>query len=251
MTTRLEARPLKSPSDCYYGAMGSGTVLIIGNSDGIGLSLTRRLLDAGHRVLGASRSPSPIEHGNYRHVVADVTSENYIEGLEELLANERNLFAVYYCAGIGAKTNPQDLSMDYHVFDVNLMGAMRTAQFLIPKLLEQGGRFIVLSSLADRIINHEASSYTASKAAVSAYFEGLGLKLRHTKLKLVNVRFGFVDTKMARAGVKPFMITTERAAERLEGLLEGPVPLRMTYPKRMAVVVAGVAWFQNLRVLWG
>jgi NAD(P)-dependent dehydrogenase (short-subunit alcohol dehydrogenase family) len=231
--------------------MGSGTVLIVGNSDGIGLALTRRLLDSGRCVLGVSRRPSPIEQSNYRHVVADVTSENYIEELEALLTKEGNPTAVFYCAGIGAKTNPQDLAMDYHVFDVNLMGAMRTAQLLIPKLLVQGGRFIVLSSLADRIINHEASSYTASKAAVSAYFEGLGLKLRHSKVKIINVRFGFVDTKMARAGLRPFMITTARAAERLERLLEGAVPLRLTYPKRMAVVVAGVACFQNLRVLWG
>ena len=36
-------------------------VLVIGNSDGIGLALTRRLLAEGWTVTGLSRSTSPIE----------------------------------------------------------------------------------------------------------------------------------------------------------------------------------------------
>lgn len=33
--------------------------LIVGNSDGIGLALTRRLIDGGWQVTGLSRSPAP------------------------------------------------------------------------------------------------------------------------------------------------------------------------------------------------
>ena len=229
--------------------MSNRTILIVGNSDGIGLALTRRLLERGYRVLGVSRRESPVAHGAYRHVVSDVTHTDYATKLDALLKDEPILYAAYYCAAIGERTNVEELAPDLHVFDVNLMGAVRTAQRLLPLFFARGdGRFIVLSSQADVIVNPEAASYTASKAAVSAYFEGLGLKLRKSKVRICNVRFGFVDTKLARAGIKPFLIKSERAALRLERLLDGPVPLRLTYPKRTRLLVAIAALVQRLRV---
>lgn len=41
--------------------------LLIGNTDGIGLAATRRLLGEGWRVTGVSRSPSRLEDGGYEH----------------------------------------------------------------------------------------------------------------------------------------------------------------------------------------
>lgn len=51
--------------------------LVIGNSDGIGLALTRRLLADGWSATDISRSSSPIEHSSYAHHVADVSSEEF------------------------------------------------------------------------------------------------------------------------------------------------------------------------------
>ena len=52
--------------------------LILGNSDGIGLALTRRLLAAGYDVTGVSRRPSPLGAiDGYAHVVADVAAQDY------------------------------------------------------------------------------------------------------------------------------------------------------------------------------
>src|SRR5690348_2928140 len=46
--------------------------LVIGNSDGIGLALTRRLLALVYRVIGISKSSSAIDHPGYHHFVQDV-----------------------------------------------------------------------------------------------------------------------------------------------------------------------------------
>ena len=48
--------------------------LVIGNTDGIGLALTRRLLADGWAVTGLSRRPAAVEHDRYVHVAADVTA---------------------------------------------------------------------------------------------------------------------------------------------------------------------------------
>lgn len=229
--------------------MVNAPIIVVGNSDGIGLGLTQLLLDRGYRVIGLSRSGSPLEHAAYRHSVIDVTATDYTQVLERLVADAGEIAATVYCAGIGERTTPETLALDLKVFDVNLLGAIRSAQVVLPVMCRAGaGRFIVLSSQADVIVSHEASSYTASKAALSAYFEGLGLRLRGSGVRVCNVRFGFVDTKMARSGIQPFRISVDRAASLLVRLLEGRCPLRVTYPRRMAMVVAAVALVQRLRV---
>ena len=50
---------------------------MVGNSDGIGLATTRRLLAAGWNIIGISRSESPITNTNYHHRVADVSDSKY------------------------------------------------------------------------------------------------------------------------------------------------------------------------------
>ena len=62
--------------------------LIVGNSDGIGLALTRRLLADGWTVAGLSRRPSPVQAAGYRHAVADVTAADYRAALQRLQASE-------------------------------------------------------------------------------------------------------------------------------------------------------------------
>jgi len=50
----------------------SGKALLIGNSDGIGLATTKELLKRGWKIVGISRSESPIEDPSYEHIVAEI-----------------------------------------------------------------------------------------------------------------------------------------------------------------------------------
>ena len=53
-------------------------VMLIGNSDGIGLETTRKLVDRGDTVVGVSRSASPIDDDRYEHHIVDVASPEYV-----------------------------------------------------------------------------------------------------------------------------------------------------------------------------
>jgi NAD(P)-dependent dehydrogenase (short-subunit alcohol dehydrogenase family) len=223
--------------------------IVIGNSNGIGLATTRALLAAGWEVAGISRSPSPIADPVYRHLVADVRSPTFGEALREL-STAQALDTCIYCAGIGEPIDPEDLTSDLRVFDVNLMGAVATAAIVIPAMVRAGsGHFVVLSSQADEISSPQAPSYAASKAALSSYFEGLALALRPRGVAVTNVRFGFVDTKMAKASARPFLISAEKAASVVVRALRAR-PVRITYPLRMAILVAILRWFGRWRVRW-
>ena len=57
----------------------SDAAVIIGNTDGIGLALTRQLLDRGFEITGISRRPSTLVHEAYRHCVIDVCNPRYVD----------------------------------------------------------------------------------------------------------------------------------------------------------------------------
>ena len=203
---------------------------MVGNSDGIGLATTRRLLASGWNVIGISRSESPITNTNYHHRVADVSDSKYSELLDEFLL-ECPLNLCIYFVGIGELIDFSDMSNEPKVIDVNFTGLVRTAARVIPQMIKRGqGHFIGISSFADELLSAEAPSYHASKAGFSNYLRGLALALTLKGVHITNVRFGFVDTKMAKGDFKPFMMTVEKAVDHLESCIRKK-PVCYTAPK--------------------
>ncbi len=86
--------------------------------------------------------------------------------------------------------------------------------------------------MADELLSAEAPSYHASKAGFSNYLGGLALALKPKGVYVTNVRFGFVDTKMAKGDVKPFMMSVDKAVDHLEACMKKK-PARYTAPKIM------------------
>lgn len=221
--------------------------LLIGNSDGIGLAVTRRLLDQGWAVTGISRSASPIAATAYDHHVADILDrEAYRASLRAAWAEE--IDTVIYCAGIGESLQLDDLGFDAQVFDVNLTGAVLAVAETVPHMVARGhGHFIGLSSQADTFVNADAPSYSASKAGLSSYLHGLALALRKRGVALTHIRFGFVATKMAKADLQPFIVDADRAAQVVERCMRKR-PIRYTFPKRMAALMWLLRWGPRLRL---
>jgi len=215
----------------------SGVALLIGNSDGIGLALTRRLLERGFPVIGISKSPSPVSHEAYRHTVLDVSMEDYGGRLDAALRFDRIRLCVY-CAGIGDHFSMGGLQQDVATFQVNLVGLAKTVERVLPKMVANGPAVLAgLSSLADVVPSRDAPAYAASKAGMTYYLEGLAAAVRSTGVAVVNVRLGFVDTKMAKSPWKPWMISPDEAARRiLRSLLKDRPAARVNIPRRAAAV---------------
>jgi NAD(P)-dependent dehydrogenase (short-subunit alcohol dehydrogenase family) len=218
---------------------------VIGSSDGIGLATARALLAEGWSVVGVSRSPGALQHERYLHFQCDVTASSYRELLREQSAP--GFEAVIYCAGIGEPLALDDLARDERVFEVNLLAAVATAAVVLPAMVAaRRGQLIVLSSLADVLVSSEYPSYSASKAAISSYFSGLAEALRSSGVVVSHIRFGFVDTKMAKARLRPFMISREAAAKIVLRTLTRR-RRRISYPRRMALLVGILQFLQWLK----
>jgi NAD(P)-dependent dehydrogenase (short-subunit alcohol dehydrogenase family) len=223
-------------------------ILVVGCSDGIGLGTARKLVADGWQVVGLSRSGSPLAHPAYHHEVLDVARPDYRGRLAEI-ARERGPFdACLYCAGIGADCDLTNLDRDVRVFQVNLMAAVETAAELLPAMVRaRRGHFLVLSSQADALIAPTAPSYAASKAAMSAYFEALALAARPSGVRVTNIRFGFVDTKMARAPVRPFIRSVDWAVQVVVRALDRGA-IRVTRPRRLVPLVRLLRWLVDWRI---
>lgn len=222
--------------------------LIIGNSSGIGLGITEALLRMGWRADGISRSQSPLKDARYRHVQAEVQEGRFPGILKSMLEENGPPDLCIYCAGIGELLDPEQMETEIEIFEVNLLGMIRTAATIIPAMVRRGsGHFIGLSSLADEMISAEAPSYHASKAGFSNYLEGLALALKSSGVRVTNLRFGFVDTKMAKGEVRPFMMPVERAVAHLLKCIEKQ-PARYTAPKIMIPLVKFRRWMLRLQL---
>lgn len=150
-----------------------------------------------------------------------------------------------YCAGVGELLDLQTMRAERSVFETNLLGAVATAEVVLPAMIRAGrGHFIGLSSQADCLIDSRAPSYSASKAGLTSYLEGLALACRPHGVHVTNVRLGFVDTKMAKSDVRPFMVSPEQAARRIERCIQRR-PIRDTNPRRMALLL----WLLRLRAV--
>jgi short-subunit dehydrogenase len=220
--------------------------VLVGNSDGIGLATTKRLLAAGWNIIGVSRSDSPISDAAYCHKVADVSQSQYSDLMNELVMTGPTDLCIYF-VGIGELLDPLDMSCEAQVIDVNLTGMVRTAAVVIPHMVRNGkGHFIGVSSVADELLSSEAPSYHASKAGFSNYLGGLALALKPKGVCVTNVRFGFVDTKMAKGDVKPFMMSAETAVDHLENCIRKK-PFCYTAPK----IVVPLIKFRKLMMKLG
>lgn len=152
----------------------------------------------------------------YAHCIADVSVTEYPGLLHELMRAGPPDLCVYF-VGIGEWLNPADMRDEPRVIDVNLTCMVKTAAEVIPCMVKNGhGHFIGISSMADALPSAEAPSYSASKAGFSNYLQGLARALKSSGVYVTNVRFGFVDTKMAKANCRPFMMSVEKAVDHLE-----------------------------------
>jgi hypothetical protein len=85
---------------------------------------------------------------------------------------------------------------------------------------------------------------------MSYYLEGLASALGRRGVAIVNVRLGFVDTKMAKSPIKPFMLDVDTAAARiLQAVLAERPQRRVNIPQRAALMMWLLARYASTRRL--
>lgn len=126
------------------------------------------------------------------------------------------------CAGItggvppGAAAEPAGTAQ--RLYAVNVLGAMATAEALLPRFrARRAGQVALMSSLAAFATIISAPTYSASKAALLRWGQGLRVRMAGDGVAVSVICPGFVDTPLSDSlvGPKPMMTSPQRAAARI------------------------------------
>ncbi len=227
------------------------TALITGASSGIGAALAEALGRRGlHVVLAARRRPAlesvaarvAAAGGTPRIEVLDVSEPKaVVEHIERLDEQVGGLDLVVANAGIGMTRPAQELRWEdcAPLIDVNVRGAVATLLAPLPAMLERGrGHLVGVSSLAGYRGLPRHATYSATKAFLSVFLEGLRVDLSGSGVAVTDVRPGFVRTPLTAKNRfrMPFLLEPEEAADHIVRGIERRAPV-VAFPWQLASAV--------------
>ncbi|MEL6893865.1 MAG: SDR family oxidoreductase, partial [Actinomycetota bacterium] len=169
----------------------------------IGRATAIHLASIGHRVVGTIRSAGKAEKLNAMADEAGVSVElaeldvadddSVRDGFADILGRTGRVDHLVNNAGVGgnavAEECPAELYND--VFNINVCGATRCAQAVLPQMRERGsGSIVNITSVAGRIAALAQSPYVASKWALEGVSEGMAQELAPFGIRVVIVEPG-------------------------------------------------------------
>ena len=214
----------------------SKVVVLTGAANGIGRATASALATRGYRLglidrdadrlagvaeglraSGATLAASP----------ADVTDSGAVKAaIGAIEAEVGPTDALVACAGIGTMTHVPDLDTPglRTMLEVNVLGVAHAIEAVVPGMIaRKRGHLVGISSVAGFRGLPWMASYSASKAALWAYLEGLRPALKRRGVRITTVFPGFVRTGMTLD--VPFaqpvsMLSAEQAARHLVRVIE-------------------------------
>jgi short-subunit dehydrogenase len=118
--------------------------------------------------------------------------------------------------GIAHRTLEGETESIAKLMRINVIGVTNTVVPFVPAMVKQGsGNLVAVSSLAGHRGLPGRAAYSASKAAVMTFMDGLRLDLHGTKVHAMTLCPGFVHTPLTAVlkGKMPFAISCDAAVQ--------------------------------------
>ena len=220
--------------------------LVTGGGTGIGEAIAARLLQEGAAVAVVGRRREPLDAVAQKHgafpVVADVADAAQARAAVDAVMTEfgRLDMVVANAGGHGfASVEDTDDAAWQASLTANLTTAFTTLREALPQLKQNGGRAVVVSSLAGQFAGPNVAGYTVGKHALIGLTRSLARDYGRDGVRVNALCPGWVRTPMADAEMDQF---AEGAGlpgrEEAYGAVTANVPLgRAAEPAEMAGVV--------------
>jgi 3-oxoacyl-[acyl-carrier protein] reductase len=179
----------------YAGRFANRTAVITGGASGLGLEAAKRITAEGGTVALWDMNPKALEEakklpGVLHTVALDVSDPAQVEAAAA--ASKQVLGKIDILINSAGITGATHTVIGYpidswkKVMDVNVNGLFYCCRAIAAMMVEAGyGRIVNIASVAGKEGNPNASSYSASKAAVLGFTKSLGKELA-TKGVIVN-----------------------------------------------------------------
>lgn len=206
------------------------TVFITGASSGIGAALAREYASHGAMLGLVARRRDALEElrrslphaEKHRIYVLDVRDHAALAAAAaDFIQASGQVNLVIANAGISAGTLTEfseDLPVFARVLETNLLATAATFSPFIAHMKQharqQPCRLVGIASVAGIRGLPGAEAYSASKAAVISYCESLRVELRASRIRVVTLSPGYIDTPMTKINryPMPFLMPAEKFA---------------------------------------
>lgn len=228
--------------------MDQKKIIIVGATSGIGRQLSFIYVAKGCKVAVTGRraalldeikaiSPQQVYTSCF-----DVMQEDSPQKIQRLIDELGGLDLLIYNSGFGEVSKDLRYEIENTTTQTNVNGFLRVVVFAFNYFTQQGrGQLAVTSSVAALRGNSWAPAYSASKAFISKYAEGLNLKAIKMKTAVIvtDLRPGFMDTKLARGNGRFWIVSPQKAARQIAQAIE----------KRKRVVYVSKRWWSVAQLL--
>jgi NAD(P)-dependent dehydrogenase (short-subunit alcohol dehydrogenase family) len=233
----------------------AGCAWVTGASAGLGRSIALNLAKQGWRVVATARSheklitlqkDSAALPGTIVPLTGDITDRSAMAGLVEVIEEDHGPIELAILnAGIYRPVYLDDFDQSEFdsVIDVNIYGTVNCLAPLLPKMkTRQRGHIAIVSSVTGYGGLPTCAAYGASKAALINLAECMEIELKPFGITTSIVNPGFINTPAQDDldFAKPFMLTSDQAAERvLHGLSRRT--FEITFPKRFTYMLKALS----------
>lgn len=216
------------------------SAIITGATSGIGHALARELAHRGY-ALGLTGRRVEVLEDLQRSLVAGAPHGEPGARVEIAALDVRDPAAVHRVvhdldarlggagivvanAGVGGQRRAGDgnFASDEEIIRTNVIGAMATVDAAIEIFRRSGGGQVVgISSVAAFRGLPGSAAYSASKAALSTYLEGVRAEVESRGIVVTTISPGYIDTPInQKQKSRPFLVTVEEGARQIADLVE-------------------------------
>ncbi|EOX7394722.1 oxidoreductase [Enterobacter quasiroggenkampii] len=177
------------------------TALVTGASSGMGKAIARRLIQDGYQVYAAARSVEKMHDlaqlGAYPLRMDISCDEDIVVAVNTIMSQTGGVDVLVNNAGFGLYGPVEEIGIDEarYQFEVNVFGAARLTQLLIPAMrARRSGYIINITSMGGKIYTLLGAWYHATKHALEGWSDCLRLEVAEFGIKVVIVEPGLIET---------------------------------------------------------
>lgn len=177
------------------------TALVTGASSGMGKSIARRLIQDGYQVYVAARNVekmADLVSLGAQAIRMDISvDDEIVSGVNTIIAETGGVNVLVNNAGFGLYGPVEEIGIDEarYQFEVNLFGAARLTQLLLPAMRDRrSGHIINITSMGGKMYSILGAWYHATKHALEGWSDCLRLEVAGFGIKVVIVEPGVIET---------------------------------------------------------
>lgn len=235
-------------------------VLITGASSGIGKATARQLLSDGYIVYGAARrveKMSDLADEEVNIIKMDVTDDaSMVRGVDRIIEEQGRIDVLVNNAGYGSYGAIEDVDITEakRQFEVNLFGAARLTQLVLPHMRgNRYGKIINISSIGGKIYTPLGGWYHATKHALEVLSDCLRFETKQFGIDVIVIEPGGIKTEwgdiaadhlLETSGDTVYSKLSTKVAELMQSMYRNP---RISDPKIIARTISKALASRNPR----